>query len=46
METAVIDDGVIDLAIAAECAQKGQDVYLLERSAAIGQEVSSHARRQ
>ncbi|MBA2127594.1 FAD-dependent oxidoreductase [Hyphomicrobium methylovorum] len=43
METAIIGGGIVGLAIAAECARQGQDVYLLERNAALGQETSSRS---
>jgi L-2-hydroxyglutarate oxidase LhgO len=43
IETVVIGAGVIGLAIAAECANAGQETYVLERHHAIGQEVSSRS---
>lgn len=43
IETLVIGAGVIGLAIAVECAKAGQQTYVLERHAAIGQEVSSRS---
>ncbi len=43
IETAVIGGGVIGLAIAARCAQAGQEVFVLERNSSIGQETSSRS---
>jgi len=43
IETVVIGGGVVGLAIAAACAKAGQETYVLERHAAIGQEVSSRS---
>lgn len=43
IETVIIGAGVIGLAIAAECANAGQQTYVLERQAAIGQETSSRS---
>lgn len=43
LETVVIGGGVIGLAIAAECANAGQETYVIERNGAIGQEVSSRS---
>lgn len=42
-QTTVIGGGVIGLAIAVAAARKGQEVLLLERNAATGQEVSSRS---
>jgi L-2-hydroxyglutarate oxidase LhgO len=42
-ETVIIGAGVIGLAIAAECARSGQEVFVLERQGAIGQETSSRS---
>jgi L-2-hydroxyglutarate oxidase LhgO len=43
IETAVIGGGVIGLAIAARCAQMGQEVFVLERNSSFGQETSSRS---
>ncbi len=43
IQTVIIGGGVIGLAIAAECANAGQETYVLERHDAIGQEVSSRS---
>jgi L-2-hydroxyglutarate oxidase LhgO len=43
IETAVIGGGVIGLAIAARCAQAGQEVFVLERNSSIGRETSSRS---
>jgi L-2-hydroxyglutarate oxidase LhgO len=43
IETVIVGGGVVGLAIAVECAKAGQETYVLERHAAIGQEVSSRS---
>jgi len=43
IETAVIGGGVVGLAIAARCAQVGQEVFVLERNSSFGQETSARS---
>jgi L-2-hydroxyglutarate oxidase LhgO len=43
IETAVIGGGVIGLAIAAECARAGEEVFVFERQRTIGQEITSRS---
>lgn len=43
IETIVIGGGVIGLAIAAACADAGQETFLFERNDALGREVSSRS---
>ena len=43
IETAVIGGGVIGLAIAVACANKGQEAIVFERNADVGREVSSRS---
>jgi len=43
IETAVIGGGVIGLAIAVACANKGQEAVVFERNADVGREVTSRS---